>query len=150
MAVTCDHAPEHAVSAGRERGQSHLDEPVVGRAQTAVTRANPTLVRILDADIDGNRLDGAIEPDADLRRRLAQRGARPRFGTTDEGMRPPSPDPGALQNFLERVFSDPQLRQKVEEMRPNIRQSLERAGQDRQALPDAPAQTLKPPGGTSP
>jgi hypothetical protein len=59
-------------------------------------------------------------------------------------------DQAALQNFLERVFSDPQLRQKVEEMRPNVRQSLERAAQDRQAPPDTSAQTLKPPGGTSP
>jgi hypothetical protein len=62
-----------------------------------------------------------------------------------------SPDSGTLQNFLERLFSDPQLRKKVEQMRPNIRQSLERAGQDRQAPPDTPAQTLKqPPGGKSP
>ena len=47
-----------------------------------------------------------------------------------------SPDPEALQNFLQRVFSNPQLQQKIEEMRPIIRQQLERARQDRQEVPD--------------
>lgn len=61
-----------------------------------------------------------------------------------------SPDPEALQNFLERLFKDPQLQQKMEEMRPRIQQRLERARQDRQGPPDAPAATSKPPQGTSP
>jgi hypothetical protein len=94
-------------------------------------------------------IPGPLKPTPDLEYKGPQvrRGA----GSGESGeVGGPSPDPGAVQNFLERLFSDPQLRQKVEEMRPNIRQSLERAGQDRQALPDASAQTLKPPGGTSP
>lgn len=37
------------------------------------------------------------------------------------------PDPEALRNFLDRLFSNPQLQQKVEEMRPMIRQRMERA-----------------------
>ncbi len=60
-----------------------------------------------------------------------------------------SPDPEAVQNFLQRLFSDPQLQEKVEEMRPIIRQRLERARQDRQGPPDAPAPTSKPPQETS-
>jgi len=60
-----------------------------------------------------------------------------------------SPGPEAVQNFLERLFNNPQLQQKIEEMRPIMRQRLERAKQDRQGPPDAPTQTLKPPQGTS-
>jgi hypothetical protein len=94
-------------------------------------------------------IPGPIKPTPDLEYKGPQvrRGA----GSGESGeVGGPSPDPGALQNFLERVFSHPQLQQKVEEMRPNIRQSLEGAAQDRRTPPDAPAQTLKPPGGTSP
>ena len=94
-------------------------------------------------------IPGPIKPTPDLEYNGPQvrRGA----GSGESGeVGGPSPDPGALQNFLEGLFSHPQLRQKVEEMRPNIRQSLERAGQDRQAPPDTSAQTLTPPGGTSP
>lgn len=61
-----------------------------------------------------------------------------------------APDPEALRNFLERVFQDPQLQQKLEEMRPRIQQRLERARGDRQGPPDAPSATSKPPQGTSP
>ena len=94
-------------------------------------------------------IPGPVKPTPDLEYKGPQvrRGA----GSAESGEGGgPSPDPVALQNFLERLFGDPQLRKKVEEMRPNIRQSLERAGQDRQAPPEISAQTLKPPGGTSP
>jgi hypothetical protein len=94
-------------------------------------------------------IPGPIKPTPDLEYKGPQvrRGA----GSGESGeVGGPPPDQAALQNFLERVFSDPQLRQKVEEMRPNIRQSLERPEQGREVLPDAPAQPVKPAGGTSP
>ena len=58
-----------------------------------------------------------------------------------------SPDPEAVDNFLQRVFSNPQLQQKIEERRPIIREKLERARQDGQVSPDAPSPT--PTQGTS-
>jgi hypothetical protein len=57
-----------------------------------------------------------------------------------------SPDPEAVQNFLQRLFSNPQIQQTVEEIRPVMRQRLERGRQDGQEVPDAPAGASKPQG----
>jgi hypothetical protein len=55
-----------------------------------------------------------------------------------------APDPEALQKFLERVFSHPLVERKMQEMRPVIQQSLERARQDGQGAPAAPASNAPP------
>ncbi len=60
-----------------------------------------------------------------------------------------SPEPEAVQNFLERLFSNPQLLQKVEEMRPIIRQQLERAKQDGPSPQGSLAPPVRAPEGTS-
>ena len=49
-----------------------------------------------------------------------------------------APDPEALGKFLERVFSHPQVQQKMQEMRPVIQQGLDRARGDGQGSPPAP------------
>jgi hypothetical protein len=49
-----------------------------------------------------------------------------------------APDPEALGKFLGRVFNHPLVEQKLQEMRPAIQQSLERARQDGQGAPAAP------------
>ena len=41
-----------------------------------------------------------------------------------------APDPEALRTFLERLFSHPLVQQKMQELRPIIQQSLERARHD--------------------
>jgi hypothetical protein len=58
----------------------------------------------------------------------------------------PPPDPEAVQNFLQRLFSHPQIQQTVEEIRPVMRQRLERARQDGQEAPAVPAEASKPQG----
>ena len=50
-----------------------------------------------------------------------------------------APDPEALGKFLERVFNHPLVERKMQELRPVIQQSLERARQDGQGAPAAPA-----------
>lgn len=66
---------------------------------------------------------------------------------TDGG---PPPDPEAVQGFLERLFNDPTLRDRIEQRRPLMRQRLERARQDGQAAPEASGATPKPPQRTGP
>jgi len=61
-----------------------------------------------------------------------------------------SPDPEIIDNFFERLFENPQFQQKIEEMRPRIRQKLEGAKQDGQGPSTLPAPMSKPPQGTSP
>jgi hypothetical protein len=55
-----------------------------------------------------------------------------------------APDPEALGKFLERVFNHPLVEQKLQEMRPAIQQSLERARQDGQGAPAAPGPNAPP------
>lgn len=55
-----------------------------------------------------------------------------------------APDPEALGKFLGRVFNHPLVEQKLQEMRPAIEQSLERARQDGQGAPAAPAPNAPP------
>ena len=55
-----------------------------------------------------------------------------------------APDPEALGKFLGRVFNHPLVEQKLQEMRPAIQQSLERARQDGQGAPAAPAPNAPP------
>jgi hypothetical protein len=52
------------------------------------------------------------------------------------------PSAEAVGNFLERVFGHPQMRQQLEEIRPIVRQRMDRARQDGQA--PAPAATSTP------
>jgi len=47
------------------------------------------------------------------------------------------PDSEAVQNYVERLFSHPQFQQQIEEIRPIIRQKMDRARQDGQP-PSAP------------
>lgn len=46
-----------------------------------------------------------------------------------------APDPEGMENFLLRLFSHPQMQQTLEEIRPAIRQRMERGGQDGRPAP---------------
>jgi hypothetical protein len=52
-------------------------------------------------------------------------GAGPSGGSGD-----PAPSAEALQSFVERLFGHPQMQQQIEEIRPIIRQKMDRARQD--------------------
>ena len=85
-------------------------------------------------------------PDLEYTGPQVTRGQRSATSGGDGGT---SPELEAVRNFLERLFSNPRLQQKIEEMRPAIRQQLERAKQDGQSPPDALAPSVKAPEGTS-
>ena len=89
-------------------------------------------------------IPGPDKPTLDLEY-IGPQGKREQGSATSGGTGGSSADPEAVQNFLERLFNDPQLRQTIEERRPLIRQRLERAKQDGQRPPDASAPTSKPP-----
>lgn len=59
------------------------------------------------------------------------------------------PDAQSVPISLEQLFGHPQVQQTLEEMRPLMRQRMERARQGGQGPTDIPAPASKPPGGAS-
>jgi hypothetical protein len=111
---------------------------LVGRPHTGPKDAPDVNARARSSPIF---IPGPDKPTPDLEYTRPRRG---QGNATSSGADGNAPDPEALQNFLQRLFSDPQMQQKVEEMRPIIRQRLERANQDDQGPSDAPTPTSKP------
>jgi len=76
-------------------------------------------------------------PDVPSTRPPLKRGGEPGASAAAPPDAAPSenaPDPEALGKFLERLFSHPLVEQKMQELRPAIQQSLERARQDGQGM----------------
>src|SRR5262245_33381910 len=88
MAVPGDHAPRHAVPAGRQQGQAHLQEARVSGVHPTVATVDPTTIPVLDTKARKERLDRTVEPDPDLVWRFSQRRAAPRLGAAHERMGP--------------------------------------------------------------
>jgi hypothetical protein len=113
---------------------------LVGRPHTGPKDAPDVNARMRSGPIF---IPGPDKPTPDLEYNGPQV-TRGQGNATSGGADGNAPDPEALQNFLQRLFNDPQMQQKIDEMRPIIRQRLERAKQDGRHPSDAPAPTLKP------
>lgn len=65
---------------------------------------------------------------------------RPRTAPTPSGRAAENPpDTEAVRDLLERVFSNPQMQQKLEQRRPRVQEGVERTRQDNQVPTEAPA-----------
>ena len=53
-------------------------------------------------------------------------------------------DPKAVENFIDRLFNHPQMQERIEEIRPVMRERLERARQDGHGVAAPPAPASKP------
>ncbi len=76
-------------------------------------------------------------PDVPSTRRPFKGGAEPGAAAPPDPAPENAPDPEALGKFLERLFGHPLMQQKMQELRPAIQQSLERARGDGLAPPPA-------------
>ena len=88
MAIAGHDAPVDAVAPRRQRRDFDGQDTVIGGIDAAGPRVHTPLVRALHADRAEHGLDLSVEPDADHRRRRAQRGADARLGVVRKGVGP--------------------------------------------------------------
>src|SRR4030095_12724172 len=68
VAVTGNDAPEHAISACRQRRETDLVHCCVRRIYSRIALVDLSFVGVLDAKLAEHGLDLPVEPDADCRR----------------------------------------------------------------------------------